>query len=104
MGMDGMMDHMMGGWGVFGLIGMLLNLLVLGGFLALIAWAVVRISSSRRIGDRENSAEDILRERFARGEMDAGEYRRSLEALRRDSPQRSYEDYVREAEDQLRSR
>lgn len=100
MGMDGMM----GGWGVFGVIGMLLNLLLLGGFLVLMAWAVVRVSSPRRTDERGDSAEDILRERFARGEIDAGEYRRSLETLWKDSPRRSYEDYVREADDELRSR
>jgi hypothetical protein len=35
--------------------------------------------------------------------MDAEEYERSLEALRRGSSQKGYEDYVREAEEELGS-
>ena len=34
-------------------------------------------------GRREDSAEETLRQRFARGEIDAEEYERSLEVLRR---------------------
>ena len=97
----GMMDGPMGGWGPFGVIGMLFNFLVLVGLLALIAWGVSRVLSARQGGERADSAEEILRQRFARGEVDAEEYRRSYEALRKDSP-RSYEDYVREASEQLR--
>ncbi len=37
---------------------------------------------SERHGARVDSAEEILRERFARGEIDAEEYERSLEVLR----------------------
>lgn len=98
------MDGMMGGWGPFGLLGMLFNLLLWVGIVALIAWGVVRISSRRQAGRRQDSAEEILRGRFVRGEMNAEEYRRSLETLRREgSPQGSYEDYVRQARDELRS-
>lgn len=71
---------MMGGWGGFGLLGMLIQLLFFGGFLALIAWAITRISPTHRDGEdahrdtRKDSAEEILRARFARGEMGAEEY------------------------------
>ena len=50
-----------------------------------------------------DSAEGILRERFARGEITAEEYERSLGALRGRSPEKGYEDYVREAEEELRA-
>ncbi len=74
-------------------------------FLGLIVWAVTRKFStwqpggSRRRGDQ---AEEILRERFARGEMDAEEYQRAVETLHGNSSQSRYEDYVREAEDRLK--
>jgi len=70
---------MMGGGG-----GSILVLLVL----VLVVWAIIKffpdwrdrvgLNSSRR----EDSAEEILRQRFARGEIDAEEYQRSLEVLR----------------------
>lgn len=57
-----------------------------GGLLVLIAWAVIRIFPERRGGERpevrDQPAEEILRGRFARGEIDAEEYERSLEVLR----------------------
>ena len=93
--MDGMMYGPMGGGGPFWMIGMFFNLLVFVGLVALIAWGVPRILSVRQGG--EDSAEEILRQRFARGEIGAEEYERSYEALRKD-----YEDYVREAREQRR--
>jgi putative membrane protein len=73
---------MMGGWdggmmGTFGWLWMLIPLLFWGGLLVLMAWAVVRIFPGGRAGDvrREGSApsaEDILRERFARGAQREG--------------------------------
>jgi putative membrane protein len=59
-----------------------LVLLVLG----LVVWAGLRVSPDwqNRLGldRREDSAEETLRQRFARGEIDAEEYERSLEVLR----------------------
>jgi putative membrane protein len=93
--MDGMMYGPMGGGGPFWMIGMFFNLLVFVGLVALIAWGLPRILSARQGGG--DSAEEILRQRFARGEIGAEEYERSYEALRKD-----YEDYVREAKEQTR--
>ena len=87
---------MMGGWGggmmgTFSWLWMLIPLLFWGGLLALIAWAVVRIFPGGRPGSmpREGSAEpsapsaeDILRERFARGDIDAEEYEERHRVLR----------------------
>lgn len=79
---------MMGqGWGVFGWLWMLIPLLFWGGLLALIVWAVMRIFPGGRGGSepREGGvspAEETLRERFARGEIDAGEYEERLRVLR----------------------
>jgi putative membrane protein len=91
---------MMGGWdggmmGTFSWLWMLIPLLFWGGLLVLIAWAVVRIfpggyaGGVRREGSAEagaeagaKSAEDILRERFARGEVSAEEYQERIRVLR----------------------
>ena len=77
---------MMGGFdGMGGLGWMLIPLLFWGGLLVLIVWALVRIIPERRGGERTmvrgRSAEEVLRDRFVRGEMDAEEYERSLEVI-----------------------
>jgi putative membrane protein len=74
---------MMGGW--FGSWWMLVPILFWAGLLAVIVWAVARIFLGNRSGGDgpgRDAAEEVLRERFARGEMDAEEYERSLETLR----------------------
>ncbi len=79
---------MMGGW--FGSWWMLVPILFWAGLLAVIVWAVARIFPGDRSGGsgnggfRRDPAEGILRERFARGEIDAEEYERTLATLRRE--------------------
>ncbi len=78
--MDGMMNG--GGW-----LWMLLSLLFWGGLIAFAVWALMRIFPNRggsdgTSGNREDNAEEILQKRFARGEIDAEEYERSLEVLK----------------------
>jgi putative membrane protein len=76
---DRMMD-MMGG---FGLLWMLVPLLLWGGLLTLVVWLVVRLFPGLRGGNPStDNAEGILKERFARGEIDEEEYERSLRTLR----------------------
>ena len=71
---------MMGGGGV----GTILLLVVL----AVAVWAIIKVFPDwqDRVGlnssRREDSAEETLRQRFARGEIEAEEYERSLEVLR----------------------
>jgi putative membrane protein len=77
-------------------------ILVLAGLLAVAAWGVTRILPSRR-GDRAGSAEEILRERFARGEISAEEYAKAYQVLHETPSHRSYEDYVRDVMNRLRS-
>jgi uncharacterized membrane protein len=61
--------------------------------LVVVVWALIKVfpdwqdrvglNSNRREDSRgEDSAEQTLRQRFARGEIDAEEYERSLEVLR----------------------
>ncbi|MBA2713024.1 MAG: SHOCT domain-containing protein [Rubrobacteraceae bacterium] len=77
-----MMQNMVGG---FGWLWMLVPLLLWGGLLLLIAWLLIRLFPGRSDGGpgtREDDAEEILRKRFARGELDADEYERSVEVLK----------------------
>ena len=64
----------------------LLLILFLGGLVAVVTWSVVRIFPRVRRDERpeapRDSAEEILRERFARGEITAEEFQRSIEILR----------------------
>ncbi|MGM0668222.1 MAG: SHOCT domain-containing protein [Gemmatimonadota bacterium] len=78
-------DHMSwGGWGM--MFGWTLILVVL----ILVVWAVSgsRWRGSGRSedggGSGEDRAESVLRERYARGEIDEEEYRRKLDDLRRE--------------------
>jgi uncharacterized membrane protein len=58
----------------------------LGGLVAAVVWLGVRIFPKVRRDERleapRDSAEEILRERFARGEITAEEYQRSIKILR----------------------
>lgn len=102
MGMHGM-DGAMGGWGVFGMIGPLFGLFFMVSLVALALFVALRVFSGRGGFGRTNSAEEILRERFARGEVSAEEYEQSVQVLRDSNPPRkSYEDYIREAMSRLR--
>jgi putative membrane protein len=106
--MPGAMEGPMGGWDAgFWWPFMLVRLLLWGVFLSLLVWFAVRVFSRGRgdshPGATKDSAEEILRERFARGDISAEEYEKSMKALRETPPQKGYEDYVREAEERLRS-
>jgi len=57
---------------------------------AVIVWAVVRISANRQGGGADaraggNSAEEVLRQRFSRGEIDQEEYEERRRILREES-------------------
>jgi putative membrane protein len=89
-----------GGWGVFGMawmmVGMIIGpLVLLGGLVAVIVWAVLQLGSgghaaserhaaSSSAGVHEQSAAEILKQRFARGEIDAEDYDERLRVLLRE--------------------
>ncbi|MFN0090294.1 MAG: SHOCT domain-containing protein [Acidimicrobiales bacterium] len=68
------------GWGWVGWLTMMIFMV---SFWGLIAWAVIAVvrglSGTRH---QQRSAEDILAERFARGEIDHDEYTQRLDTLR----------------------
>jgi putative membrane protein len=74
-------DHMNGfGWGMMG-FAWIMGLLIIG----LVVWAVVHSTQQSRSSAVPNvarTAEAILADRFARGEIDDDEYRRRLDTLR----------------------
>jgi putative membrane protein len=69
-----------GGWWVMGL-SMLAWVLLLAITVALIVWLVNRNAPRRQPGG--DSAEEVLRRRYASGEIDAEEYERRLSVLQR---------------------
>lgn len=81
----GGMDGMMGGG-----VGMLLWLVFWVAVIASVVWAVVRLSRGRTGGEgppeQGDAAEETLRQRYARGEIDAEEYEQSLQTLRENRP------------------
>lgn len=90
-GFDNGPGRMMGGFSSWWV---LVPILFWAGLLALIGWAVARIFPKSRPGSdepRRDNAEEVLRERFARGEVDAEEYERSLGVLRGDKSRRDKE-------------
>jgi uncharacterized membrane protein len=68
------------GMGEMGIMVLLwiIPILVIG----LVVWLVVRAASGRPGSSSSESAEDLLRRRFASGEIDIDEYQRRLEVLR----------------------
>ena len=62
----------------------LMMVLLWGLLIWLVVWMVR--SSSQTHGDQRSDPEQLLAERFARGEIDETEYRRCLETLRERPP------------------
>ena len=83
-GYGGYGGHMMSGWGggFGGFLGFIPMILLVGAVIALVVFAVRRIGGRNEVPARP-SALDVLKERFARGEIDREEYderRRVLES------------------------
>jgi len=72
------------GWGPLGWLLMTVGMLA---FWGLVAWGIVSVvRGSSRPAAPPRSPEEILDERLARGEIDAEEYRKRLDALRGSRP------------------
>jgi putative membrane protein len=76
-----------GGW-LIGLVVLVLILLLLGGGIAAVVWFVSQSSRNSRQGPgqeprRESEALEILRRRYAAGEIDREEFQRMREDLTR---------------------
>jgi len=75
---------MMGGYGLmagFGWLGMLVMALFWVGVIVLVVWGLTHVVSTRRSGVELN-AEEILKQRYARGEISREEFLQAREALR----------------------
>jgi putative membrane protein len=78
---------MNGGGGGIGWIGPVIGLVVTIGFFGLIAWAIVALTRgpqghSATAVPSARTPEDLLADRFARGEIDADEFPRRRDVLR----------------------
>lgn len=78
----------MSGWGyaLMTVSQVLLWALIVVGIVALVRYIGRRTTSSGAGGASRPSAEELLAERFARGEIDEQEYQRGLDTLRRHHP------------------
>ena len=78
-----------GGWGIVGWLAMSLMMVVVWGLpIALVVWAVRSSYHSDRPSvttPPRPDAEQVLAERYARGEIDEGEFAHRREVLRTDS-------------------
>lgn len=78
---------MMGGGWLIWLVVLVLFLLLVGGAIAVAVWFIAQSSSGRSQGTaqgtrRQDEALEILRQRYARGEIDREEYVRMRDELR----------------------
>ena len=78
---------MMGSWGEMGWLGMSAGMLIWAVVLVVVVWLIVRglmaLEGRDRRTESGDSAEELLRRRFAAGEIDAEEYEARRSALRR---------------------
>lgn len=71
------------GFGTMGGFGMGIGLLVMVLFLVLIVWGLSLLEAPRSpVGDGDATALEILRRRYARGEISQAEYEQSRQILR----------------------
>ena len=71
-------DHMGGGWWWVMGVGWLIFL----GLLVVLGYVLIRHQTQTQgRGQRRSAAEDVLADRFARGEIDEAEYRRRRDVL-----------------------
>jgi putative membrane protein len=76
---------MYGDWSWWWMLPMMLFMVLLG---AAAIWAAVAVARSTGSGASSRRPEDIVHERFARGEIDPDEYAARLDALRHGIPRK----------------
>jgi|Deesub1362A_J573_1020465.scaffolds.fasta_scaffold31992_1 putative membrane protein len=73
------------GFGSWGIIGMILNLLftllILGGIILLIYWIVKQFTPGGTSLESKNKALEVLKERYAKGEISEKEYKKMKKEL-----------------------
>ena len=76
-------EYMMGGFGGIAIIWIILWLLIIVGGI-LVVMFILRNNNKHRNWSTSSSALNILKERFARGEIDESEYKEKKEVLERE--------------------
>lgn len=73
------------GFGSWGIIGMILNLLftllILGGIILLVYWIIKQFASTSTSLESKSKALEVLKERYAKGEISEAEYKRMKKEL-----------------------
>ena len=77
--------HMMPGMGVWGMGGFMMIFwgLILFGLILMINWLLTANRNERQAGDRSDNAMEILKNRYARGDIDRAQYEQMREELSR---------------------
>lgn len=75
------MNYMAGDWG-WGLIGMILHMLVWAAFIVGIAYLIIRVMRGTGFYDPGNNAVNILKKRYAAGEISEDEYERMRDRMK----------------------
>ena len=76
------MPYMTGNWYGWGLVGMLLHMILWGAFIVGIAYFIIKILRKPGGYDPENNALNILKKRYAAGEINEEDYDRMKERVK----------------------
>lgn len=76
------MPYMTGGWYGWGLLGMLLHMILLGAFIIGVVYFIVRIVRGSGGYDPRNNALDLLKRRYASGEISEEEFDRMKDRVK----------------------
>lgn len=67
-------NMMSGGWYAWSLVGMLLNMVLWGAFIVVVAYFIIRILRGAGGYGARDSALDLLKQRYAKGEINEEEF------------------------------
>lgn len=71
-----------GSWGVIGMIlNLLFTLLILGGIVLLVYWIIKQFAPGSTSPESKSKALEVLKERYAKGEISEKEYKRMKKEL-----------------------
>lgn len=74
-------QHMMDGWGGFTMFFMIFFWLLIVGLIITLIWFLIKKGGESSTNPSDESSIEILKKRYARGELDEEEYRRIREEI-----------------------